>query len=87
MIVAQKSVRHVLLQLGEQNVKTCAELREFIEKELPEWLQTLIQRRINVPSEYWPQKVLAVATIHVVFLEFIEIGNRSMRSEQDLPGL
>jgi hypothetical protein len=83
MIVAQKSVRHVLLQLGGQNVKTYAEPRKFIEKELPEWLRTLIQRRINVQSEYWPQKVLAVATIHAVFLEFIEIWNRSMRSEED----
>ena len=43
--------------------KTYPELRAFIEKERPDWLQALVPRRINAPSEYWPQKVLALATI------------------------
>lgn len=44
--------------------KTYSELREFFEKERPDWLQTLMPRRINAPSVYWSQKVLAVATVH-----------------------
>jgi hypothetical protein len=37
--------------------------RAFVEKERPDWLQALMPRRINAPSDYWPQKVLALATI------------------------
>jgi hypothetical protein len=35
--------------------------RDFVEKERPDWLQALMPRRINAPSDYWPQKVLALA--------------------------
>src|ERR1700730_11389755 len=55
--------RRVLTKFAAQSPKTYPELRAFIEKERPDWLQALMPRRINAPSEYWPQKVLALATI------------------------
>lgn len=55
--------RRVLIKFATHPPKTYPELRAFIEKERPDWLQVLVPRRINAPSEYWPQKVLALATI------------------------
>jgi hypothetical protein len=55
--------RRVLIKFATHPPKTYPELRAFIEKERPDWLQALMPRRINAPSEYWPQKVLALATI------------------------
>src|SRR5580693_7836574 len=58
--------RHVLIKFATHPPKTYPELRAFIEKERPDWLQALMPRRINAPSDYWPQKVLALATIQAV---------------------
>jgi hypothetical protein len=55
--------RRVLVKFAAQSPKTYPELRDFVEKERPDWLQALMPRRINAPSDYWPQKVLALATI------------------------
>ena len=55
--------RRVLAKFAAQSPKTYPELRDFVEKERPDWLQALMPRRINAPSDYWPQKVLALATI------------------------
>jgi hypothetical protein len=43
-----------------------AALNAFIEKECPDWSRKLIPRNIDAPAQYWPQKVLAVATIQGV---------------------
>ena len=53
----------VLAKFAAQSPKTYPELRDFVEKERPDWPQALMPRRINAPSDYWPQKVLALATI------------------------
>ena len=58
------SARSVYSKFLKAIPKTYSELREFFEKERPDWLQTLMPTRINAPSVYWPQKVLAVATVH-----------------------
>jgi hypothetical protein len=55
--------RLVLLKYAKEMPKTYAHLKDFIEKERPDWLRALIPRHISAPSEYWPQKVLALATI------------------------
>ena len=47
---------------AQTDPKIDGKLKDFIEKERPDWLQALIPRRINALSDYWPQKVLAVAT-------------------------
>ena len=59
-----RNAYQVVVRLPYRTFKTYAELRDFFEKERPAWLQTLMPRRINAPSVYWPQKVLAVATVH-----------------------
>ena len=35
------------------------EVREYLEKQHPDWLRALTPRHINAPADYWPQKVLA----------------------------
>src|ERR1700675_977703 len=55
--------QRVLAKFAAQSLKTYPALRDFVEKERPDWLQALMPRRINAPSDYWPQKVLALATI------------------------
>jgi hypothetical protein len=55
--------RLVIHKLASKKPKTHAEFTGFLDKERPDWIQALIPRRINAPSEYWPQKVFAVATI------------------------
>ena len=49
--------RRVLVKFAAQSPKTYPELRDVVEKERPDWLQALMPRRINAPSDYWPQKV------------------------------
>ena len=55
--------RLVIHKLASKKPKTHAEFTGFLDKERPDWIQALIPRRINAPSEYWPQKVFAVAKI------------------------
>ena len=55
--------RLIIHKLASKKPKTHAEFTGFLDKERPDWIQALIPRRINAPSEYWPQKVFAVATI------------------------
>jgi hypothetical protein len=50
------SARSVYSKFLKAIPKTYAELRDFFEKERPDWLQTLMPRRINALSVYWPQK-------------------------------
>jgi hypothetical protein len=38
------------------------EVREYLEKQHPDWLPALTPRHINAPADYWPQKVLAVSS-------------------------
>ena len=56
-------VNTLLLKYTQQNPRTYPQIKDFIEKQCPQWVTQLIPRRINAPSDYWPQKVLAVATI------------------------
>jgi hypothetical protein len=52
-----------LLKFAKTRPETYPQLQDFIEKERPEWLQSLMPRRINAPANYWPQKVLPLSTI------------------------
>jgi len=45
------SARSVYSKFLKAIPKTYAELRDFFEKERPDWLQTLMTRRINAPSK------------------------------------
>jgi hypothetical protein len=73
------SARSVYSKFLKAIPKTYAELRDFFEKERPDWLQTLMPRRINAPSVYWPQKVLAVATVHAAMHNQVasDVGRKS----------
>jgi hypothetical protein len=55
--------RRVLIKFATHPPKTYPELRAFIEKERPDWLQALMPRRINAPAYYYPQKALVLATL------------------------
>ena len=52
-----------LAKLASTFPKMYSEHRDFVEKERPDWLQALMPRRINGPSDYWPLEVLALATV------------------------
>jgi hypothetical protein len=54
---------HVVIKFAKRQPKTYPEMRDFIEKERPDWLQALMPRRIHAPSDYWSQKVLPVSAI------------------------
>ena len=73
------SARSVYSKFLKAIPKTYAELRDFFEKERPDWLQTLMPRRVNAPSVYWPQKVLAVATVHAAMHNQVasDVGRKS----------
>jgi hypothetical protein len=49
------------------------EVREYLEKEHPDWLWALTPRHINAPAEYWPQKVLAVSSANASTQNYVSI--------------
>ena len=55
-----------------------SEIRDFLEARHPEWLRALVPRIIDAPSEYWLQKVLAVAAIEAALCT-------QLASERGLP--
>ena len=55
--------RRVVIKFATQQPKTYGELRAFVERERPDWIEALVPRRIDAPANYYPQKVLALATI------------------------
>jgi hypothetical protein len=50
------------------SLKDYQEARDFREKEHPAWLRAMSPRRINVPSEYWPQKVWAISATNAAMM-------------------
>lgn len=73
--------RSVLVKFAAQSPKTYPELRDFVEKERPDWLQALMPRRINAPSDYWSQKVLALATIQAAISNQLMKDHRPGRTD------
>jgi hypothetical protein len=55
--------RRVVIKFARERPKTYGELRAFVERERPDWIEALVPRRIEAPANYYPQKVLALATI------------------------
>jgi hypothetical protein len=55
--------RRVVIKFAREQPKTYGELRAFVERERPDWIEALVPRRIDAPASYYPQKVLALATI------------------------
>ena len=47
-------------------VHNYSEVREYLEKQHPDWLRALTPRHINAPANYWSQKVLAVSPVNYV---------------------
>jgi len=71
-------VRLLLVKFAKAAPLTYSALKSFIEKERPDWIRALIPRNIEVPAQYWPQKVLAVATLQGVIRNQIaqDLGER-----------
>jgi hypothetical protein len=63
-------------------------VRDFIESERPEWLRKLMPRIISAPSEYWPQKILAVAAILSALCNQLakELGKKSDQTAAAVEG-
>src|ERR1700746_2280699 len=59
-------VRLLLAKFAKEAPLTYSTFKSFIEKERPDWLRALMPRNIEVPAQYWPPKVLAVAAIQGV---------------------
>ena len=56
-----------------------AEVRAYLEKKHPDWLQALAPRHINAPADYWPQKVLAVSSVNAAMQNYISIHEHQTR--------
>jgi hypothetical protein len=81
-------VRLLLVKFAQEAPLTYSTFKSFIEKERPHWLRALLPRNIEVPAQYWPQKVLAVATIHGVIRNQIawDLGEQLDRTFGTLEG-
>jgi hypothetical protein len=55
--------RRVVIKFARERPKTYGEFRAFVERERPDWIEALVPRHIDAPANYYPQKVLALATI------------------------
>ena len=60
------------------------EVREYLEKEHPNWLRVLTPRHINAPADYWPQKVLAVSSVNAAMQNYVTIREHQTRSNPAL---
>lgn len=69
-MMSMDPTKRLVFQFSRKPPETYAQLREFIEKERPDWPDVLMPRRINAPSDYWPQKVLVFASLQAA------IGNQ-----------
>jgi len=65
----------------KQKPTTYPAFKAFFEKERPDWLRALTPRIINAPSQYWPHKVLALATLNAVLCNQM---NRELGENWDL---
>ena len=55
------------------------EVREYLEKERPDWLRVLTPRHINAPADYWLQKVLAVSSANAAMQNYVSIHEQQTR--------
>jgi hypothetical protein len=62
-----------------------AQVRAYLEKELPDWLRALTPRHINAPADYWPQKVLAVSSANAAMQNYVSIPEHQIKPNPAVP--
>ena len=55
------------------------EVREYLDKEHPDWLRVLTPRHINAPVDHWSQKVLAVSSANVAMQNYVSIYEQQIK--------